>query len=215
MEIQYLGHASFKLKGKTASVVTDPFDPTLTGFKFPKGTICDMVTVSHDHSDHNFIKAIEGQPLVFSGPGEYESKGVQIIGIATWHDTSGGNERGKNTAYRIDIDNISVVHLGDLGHKLTEEQEEFLGDIDILLIPVGGFYTIDAKTASEVVTQLEPAIVIPMHYKTPQHTVKTFGSLTGVETFLKEMGKEGAVPLPKLKITQDTLPQETQVVVLE
>lgn len=210
-----MGHASFKLKGKTATIVTDPYDAELVGFKYPKGTVADIVTISHSHTDHNNVKAIEGSPLVISGPGEYEAKGVDIQGVATWHDTSGGKDRGKNTVYRIDIDGISVVHLGDLGHKLTEEQEELLGDVDVLLIPVGGFYTIDAKTALEVVTQLEPTLVIPMHYRTAKHDQKTFSVISGVDQFLREMGKEGITPIAKIKVTKDSLPQETQVVILE
>ena len=218
MEIFPLGHASFKLKGKAAVVVTDPYDPDMVGLKFPKHTLADVVTVSHAHPDHNFINAVdqgETEMVVISGPGEYEVKGVDILGIAAFHDPNGGKDRGKNTLYRIDIDGISVVHLGDLGHKLTEEQEAAVGSVDVLFIPVGGFYTIDAKMAVEVVTALEPAIVVPMHYQRAELDPQVFQGLASVSLFLKEMGKEGLMPQPKLKVTKDTIPEETQVVVLE
>lgn len=218
MEIIPLGLSSFKLKGKIATVITDPFDPEMTGLKFPKDAICDIVTISHGHPDHNashLVKGTTGEPLFFTGSGEYEAKGVEVTGVASFHDDKEGKERGKNILFRIDIDGVRLLHCGDLGHKLNETEEEQLGDIDVLFIPVGGVYTIDARIASEVVTQLEPSIVIPMHYGRPELNEKLFGQLSPVSVFLKEMGKEGVTPLPKLKVTKESLPPETQVVVLE
>lgn len=215
MEISYLGHAAFKLKGKSAAVITDPFDEGMVGLKFPKHSAADIVTVSHPHPDHNATSVIENNPIVFAGPGEYESKGVDVLGISTFHDEKNGETRGKNTVFKIYIDGISIVHLGDLGHKLTEEQGELLDEIDVLLIPVGGFYTVDAKVAAEIATDLEPSIVIPMHYQRPGLNKDVFEKLSPVSSFLKEMGKDGIVPQPKLKVTKDSLPGETQVVVLE
>lgn len=214
MEITHLGHSSFKLRGKAVTVVTDPFDPDMVGLKFPK-IEADIITVSHDHHDHNFIRIVSGNPIIIDGPGEYEVKGADIIGINSYHDEKEGSERGRNVVYLMKIDGISVVHLGDLGHKLDDRQRESLNGVDILLIPVGAIYTIDAATATQVISQLEPSIIIPMHYHTSSLNQQIFGKLTGVDVFLKEMGKEGITPQPKLNITKDKLPSETTVVVLE
>lgn len=212
MEITYLGHSSFKIKGKTATVVTDPYDAKCG--KFPKDISADIVSVSHDHTDHNQIKLVEGSPFIVSGPGEYEVKGVSIVGVASWHDDSGGSQRGPNTIYVVEVDGLKVCHLGDLGHKLEEKQLEEIGSIDIAMIPVGGIYTLDVKTAAEVAKAIDPWVIIPMHYQQPGLDDATFGKLAGVEAFLREMGKQVA-PIPKLVISRDKLPEETQVVVLE
>lgn len=219
MDIIPLGLSSFKLKGKTASVVCDPYDSAMVGLKFPKHTSADIVTVSHGHPDHNCISIVEAangsKPIVFEGPGEYEARGVEITGVETFHDAKNGAERGKNTIFRVDIDGISVVHCGDLGHRLTDEQIEHIENTDILLIPVAGTYTIDAEAAAEVINQLEPMIVIPMHYKRAGMNEKIFGQLSTCEVFLKEIGQEKVEPVSKLSVTKDKLPQEMQVVVLE
>jgi len=214
MEIYHLGHASFKIRGRQATLVTDPFSPEMTGLKFPK-VEADIVTVSHQHEDHNAISNLKSQisngPLIISGPGEYESRGVKILGISTFHDSSQGSERGKNTVYQIKMDGLTLVHLGDLGEKLTTEQVETLNGVDILMVPVGGVYTIDSKGAVQVVGQLEPRIVIPMHYHVPGLKFE----LEPLDKFLKEMGKEETTPQPKLVISKDKLPEEMEVVVLE
>lgn len=212
MDIYYLGHSSFKLRGKNATVITDPFDPKFVGLKFPK-ILADIVTISHQHSDHNFLSGIEGEPLIISGAGEYEGKGVKIAGIETYHDGSQGSERGKNILYRIEIDGVAIVHAGDIGHKLTESQLDNLGDVGILMIPVGGYFTVDAATAAEIVSQMTPKIVIPMHYKREGLT-KEFDDVTPVDNFLKEMGKGEIVPVSKLSISSEKLPAETTVVIL-
>lgn len=218
MDISPLGHAAFKLKGKHTVIVTDPYDSEMVGLNFPKHTAADIILVSHAHPDHNFISIVEGvngMPLIFSGPGEYEAKGVDITGIPTFHDSNNGSERGTNTVYKIVVDGITLVHCGDLGHKLTDEQTDLIDEVDVLFVPVGGVYTIDAKIAAEVVTQLEAKIVVPMHYLRPQMKVEAFITLSPVEKFLKEMGKEHLVALSKLKVTKETIPAETEVVVLE
>lgn len=210
MEITFLGHASFKIKGKNATVVTDPFDDSI-GIKFPK-TVADIVTITHDHFDHNASGKIEDTPFIIKGPGEYEVKGVEVTGVASFHDNKKGEERGKNTIYNIKIDKINIAHLGDLGQEsLTSEQIEEIGNVDILLIPVGGFFTIDGGEAAKIASQLEPKIVIPMHFK---NTDTKIAELEGPEKFLKEMGKENVESLPKLSITVDKLPEEAQVVLL-
>lgn len=215
MDIFPLGHASFRLRGKQATVVTDPYDSNLVGLKFPKNVEADIITVSHAHPDHNFIGNIGGTPHIISGPGEYEIKGVSVIGIPTYHDAEDGKIRGKNTVYRIEIDGLKIAHLGDLGHVLTSVQVDLLDGIDILLVPVGGFYTIDAAKAMQVISDIEPRIVIPMHYRTVGHNEKEFGEVQGIETFLQMMNKTGIVPVPKLVVSKDKLPTEMQIVILE
>lgn len=207
MEIYWYGQSCFKLKGKNATIVIDPYDPDFTGLKFPKDLSSNAVLVSHQHKDHNFTSA----SMVFDRPGEYEVSGVVITGISSFHDNSEGRERGSNTIFHLLFDNLNIVHLGDLGQsKLSEEQVALIGETDILLIPVGGVYTVDAKTASDIVSQLEPKIIIPMHYKIDGLKFE----LDGVENFLKEMGTEGAVAQPKLYVSRDKLPEEPQVILL-
>lgn len=210
MDIYWYGQSMFKIKGKAATVILDPFDPEHTGLKLPKEMVADVVLSSHSHGDHNNVGAVEGTPLVVTGPGEYEKLGVTINGIATFHDASTGSERGRNTVYNLLIDGVNLVHLGDLGHPLTEDQVSQIGDTDILLIPVGSVYTIDAEIAAKVVAQLEPRVVIPMHFKIPGLKFE----LDELDLFLKEMGSEGVEPVAKLSITKDKLPEEINVVVL-
>lgn len=210
MDITYLGHASFKIKGKTATLVTDPFDQKV-GLKFPK-VEADIVSVSHSHFDHSATDLVQGEPFVVNGPGEYEVKGVEVVGVSSFHDDKRGAERGQNTIYNFKIDKLNIAHLGDLGQdSLSTEQVEEIGNVDILLLPVGGFYTIDAQTASKIAASLEPKIIIPMHYLDPDSSIK---ELAGVEKFLKEMGKENLEPVTKYTITADKLPEETQIVLM-
>jgi L-ascorbate metabolism protein UlaG (beta-lactamase superfamily) len=211
MEIQFLGQASFRLKGRTTSVVTDPFDPEFVGLKLPK-LEADIVTISHDHGDHNNSDSVEGAPFIITGPGEYEIKGTSVVGVKSWHDDKGGADRGANTLYNITIDGINVAHLGDLGQKeLTQNQVEQLGTVDILLLPVGSVYTIDASVAAKITAQLEPKVIIPMHYLLDGLKLQ----LDPVDKFLAEMGQEQTVREPKLTITADRLPEEPKVIVLE
>ena len=209
MDITFLGHASFKLKGKTTSLVTDPYDPSI-GLKYPK-VEADIVTISHDHPDHNAASQVGGTPFIVSGPGEYEIKSVKIIGVGSFHDDKKGTLRGKNTIYNIKIDELMVCHLGDLGQTvLTDDQLEQIGQVDILLIPVGGFYTIDAGGAAKITASLEPKVVIPMHYAEELVNSK----LEPANKFLKEMGVERSEPLSKLSINREKLPEELAVSLL-
>lgn len=214
MEIKYLGHASFLIKGKTTSVVADPFDPKMTGLKFPKVS-ADIVTVSHDHPDHNQSKLVEGSPFVIASPGEYEKQGVRIFGAGVFHDKKQGAERGRNTLFKIEIDGVSVLHCGDLGHVLSEELLEELGKIDILLIPTGGVYTIDARDACAIVRKIEPAIVIPMHYQNPLLNQKVFGALAPPTDFIQAMGVAMPEGLKKLTVKAEELGDGMKVVILE
>jgi L-ascorbate metabolism protein UlaG (beta-lactamase superfamily) len=169
-----------------------------------------IITVSHQHPGHNYVQGVTGEPKVLTGPGEYEIAGVLVIGIATFHDEDNGKQRGKNTAFLMQMDGLQVCHLGDLGHVLTTEQAEELENVDVLLLPVGGVSTINAVTAAKVVRQLEPRIVIPMHYKSPFFV----GELDPVDKFLKEIGVREAAFQPKLNVTRNNLPLTTQVMLL-
>ena len=209
MDINWLGHSCFRIKGKQAVIITDPYPPD-SGYS-PGKLTADIVTVSHQHPSHSYVQGVSGEPKLVIRPGEYEISGVLIIGIPTFHDAEGGGKRGKNTVYLMEVDGITVCHLGDLGHVLTAEQIEEIDDVDMLLLPVGGVSTIDAPMAAEVIRQLEPKVVVPMHYKTPALT-RELGS---VEKFLKEMGVEGVNSQPKLSLTPSSLPFSTQVFLLD
>ena len=209
MEITWTGHSCFKLRGKQATLITDPYSPDL-GYALAKQT-ADIVTVSHQHPGHSFAQGINGNPKVLTGPGEYEISNTLIIGVSTFHDNERGVKKGKNTVYTIEMDELSICHLGDLGHVLTDEQVEELGNVDVLLLPVGGVSTINAPVATEIVRQLESKIVIPMHYKTPAINRE----LEPVDRFLKEIGVHDINPQAKLSITKSNLPLSMQVVLLE
>lgn len=213
MEIKFLGHACFRLKGKKAIVVTDPYDEQ-TGLKMRRVS-ADIVTVSHDHHDHNNVEAVSKtsrrEPFIINAPGEYEVAGVFVMGLSTFHDQKKGAERGKNVVYVITLDQIRLVHLGDLGHLLTDKQLEEINGADVLFVPVGGIYTLGPKKAAQVVAQIEPKIIIPMHYQVKGLKIK---QLKGVEAFLKEMEVE-ARPVAKLNLTKDQLPEEKKVVVFK
>jgi len=208
MDITWLGHSCFKIKGKKATVITDPFSPDL-GYDLGKQS-ANVVTVSHQHPGHSYVEGIDNGYKTVRAPGEYEISGVLIVGIAAYHDAQKGEKRGKNTVYVMDIDEVSVCHLGDLGHSFTPAQIEQIDNVDILLLPVGGVSTIDATIAAEVVRQIEPQIVIPMHYKTDAISRE----LAPVDRFLKEMGLKEVEPQDKLTVTKANLPLTTQVVVL-
>lgn len=209
MDITWLGHSCFRLKGRRASIITDPCPPNL-GYSLGKPT-ASIVTVSHQHPGHSFVSGIEGKPKVISGPGEYEIGGVLILGIVSFHDNEGGARKGKNTIYFMEIDEVSVCHLGDLGQVLTVSQVAELDNADVLLLPVGGLSTINAAMAAEVVRQLEPKVVIPMHYKTPVLNRE----LEPVDRFLKEIGAAAVAPQPKLTVSRSNLAEGTRVVVLD
>src|SRR5579859_8137184 len=164
MDITYLGHACFKLKGKDTTVITDPYDSAMLGIKFEKAD-ADIVTISHHHPDHDNISNVTNIKKIVDGPGEYEVAGVSIIGIQTFHDDNKGADRGKNTIYVIEMDGFRLLHLGDLGHKLDEGQLKEIGTIDILFVPVDPTYNLNPKLAVEVVRQIGPSITIPMHFK--------------------------------------------------
>ncbi len=209
MEISWLGHSCFRIKGSQVTIITDPYPPDL-GYSLGKPA-ADIVTVSHQHPAHSYLQGVSGGPRPIAGPGEYEISDVLIIGLATFHDGERGKKRGKNTVYLIEIDEVSLCHLGDLGHVLTTEEVAKIDNVDVLFVPVGGVSTIDAQMAAEVVRQLEPKVVIPMHYKTD--ALKR--ELEPVDGFLKEMGVKEVASRPKLSLTKSNLPLSMQVVLLD
>lgn len=216
MEISYFGLSAFKLRGSTATVVTDPYSPEV-GWKLPK-LAAEIVTVSHQHFDHNQVDRVEGtklrsRPLIISAPGEYEAAGVAIYGYASWHDNNQGKERGKNVIYLLVIDGMRIVHLGDLGHDLSPRLVEELNGVDVLLVPVGGKYTIDVRQAVKIIEAIQPALVIPMHYKLPG-LGETFLDLAEVDKFLEAVGGGEARRMDKLVMSRDQLPEQTEYVIL-
>lgn len=213
MDISYLGHSSFKIRTKSATIITDPFDSKMVGLKFPSNE-ADIVTISHAHADHNFVEKISGIKKIFNGPGEYEISGVSIMGFPSFHDAKEGSERGKNTIYVFEADNLRFCHLGDLGHQLSDDLTEEIGDTDVLMVPVGGFFTIGPKAAVEIISKIEPYFVLPMHYKISGMAAQ-FDKLEPIETFLKESGLT-AESLPKFSVKREDImeDQSTKVIVL-
>lgn len=205
MEITWLGHSNFRIRGKEGTIVTDPM-PRKSG-----KLSADIVTVSHPHPGHNQIDTVGGQPRVLTGPGEYEVKGISITGVQTYHDAERGKKRGRNTAYLFDLDDVVVCHLGDLGHIPTSAQVDQMRKVDVLLIPVGGTATIDSAQAVEVISLIEPRVVVPMHYR----VAEIDEDLDPVEKFLREMGVADATAQAKFTVGKSGLPEVTQVVVLE
>jgi L-ascorbate metabolism protein UlaG (beta-lactamase superfamily) len=208
MEITWYGRACFRLKGREASVIADPCPPS-TGFVAGKHDV-DLLTISHGHPDHSYTRSITAG-LTLTRPGEYEHHGVLVTGVRAFHDGQRGAERGENMIFAFEIDGVHVCHLGDLGHLLTEEQLSDLGPIDVLLVPAGGNFTISPAEAAEVVAQVSPKIVIPMHFATDGASA----DLLGPERFVHEMGLGEPMRQPKAVLQPSSLPDETQVVLLE
>jgi L-ascorbate metabolism protein UlaG (beta-lactamase superfamily) len=209
--ITWYGQSCFKIQSGETILVTDPFDKSI-GLTPPRGQ-ANIVTISHQHYDHNNLEALaSSNPFVIDGPGEYEVKGVNITGFLTYHDQKEGKERGVNTTYLIEIEGIKICHLGDIGQdKLDNAQLELIDGVDILMIPVGGVYTVNGEEAADLINQIEPKIVIPMHYKIQGLAIK----LEGLEEFLNEMGVTKKESVDKLTIKKKDLPEEdTQVVVM-
>jgi L-ascorbate metabolism protein UlaG (beta-lactamase superfamily) len=207
MLISWFGHSCFQLvdsEGK--SVVIDPFAESV-GYGIPE-VEADVVLVTHEHYDHNNVKAVSGSPVVIRGPGKQSVAGIEIKGISTYHDEKGGKLRGSNTVYCFKLDDVGVCHMGDLGHMLSKDQMRELGSVDILLIPVGGFVTIDSQDAGRLVENLKPSIVIPMHFKTEDLSFR----LDPVEKFIKGRDVEG--PLKILSVMPEDLSGEGERVVL-
>jgi len=209
MEIVWYGQSCFRLRGKGCAVVMDPFGPDL-GYRLPRLS-ANIVTVSHDHPDHNYIQAVRSPYYAISGPGEYEVAGTFVIGVSTDETPPAPDvEHGRNTAYLIEMEGLTICHLGHIAQPPTQAQIEQFDGIDILLIPVGGRTTLTAARAAEVVNLLEPSLVIPMHYKVPDLNT----SLASVTRFLSEMAVERPEAIDTLTITKTQLPEETRLALL-
>lgn len=217
-KLTFSGQSCFQISASnsrdhSAEIVIDPFDEE-TGLKVPNFS-ADILLVTHQHHDHNNIKAVKGSPFLVSGPGEYEVKGVFIQGIPSFHDDKEGKEKGPNTIYIIEAEEMRFCHLGDLGQRqLTDEQLEKIDSVDVLMIPVGGEYTIDSSVAQKIIGQIEPKMVIPMHYALPKLKIK----LDDVSKFLKTMGKNSGAPSgspqDKLTVKASTLPKDGMEIVV-
>lgn len=208
-EIKWFGHGCFRVRGREATVVLDPVGKS-TGYLLPKQK-ADIVTVSHPHPGHNALGQVQEGYFLIDGPGEYEVSDVFVTGIRTYHDSKGGQLHGHNTVYLLELEDLRICHLGDLGHALTEEQVERLDEVDVLLVPVGGGNALDAQAANEVIGQIEPRIVIPMHYRTPAGD----RGLNDLEHFCKALGVENPTPQEKATIRKSDLPETVKVVILE
>ena len=208
-EFRWFGHNCFRIRAREATILTDPVGRN-TGYVLPKQT-ADVVTLSHEHPGHANLDAVKPQFTTLRGPGEYEIHDVFVTGIRTYHDAAKGAERGYNTVYLIELEGMVVCHLGDLGHALTEEQAEAMANVDVLLVPAGGGTVLDPAQAAEVVGQIEPKLVIPMQYATPQGD-KGLGSL---EPFCKELGVEVPAGEEKLVLRQSDLGETMRLVALK
>lgn len=212
MKVKWLGHASFLITSEDGTkVITDPY---ATGMGISYGEIkeaADVVTVSHDHADHNNAEAVGGSPQVVKGAGTHEAKGLQFEGVASYHDDAEGSQRGPNTIFCFTVDGVRLCHLGDLGHPLSEEEVAAIGDVDVLLIPVGGFFTIDAAVATAVSESLKPRVLIPMHFSTD----KCAYPISGIDEFLKGKERVRKVDAPEAEFRKNDLPSPTDIVVLK
>lgn len=208
MKIRWLGHAAFLLESGGTTIITDPFKKHV-GYPVFTGSV-DIVTVSHDHNDHNAVGLLKGYSTVLHEAGDYEVSGISIKGFESFHDKQQGRQRGKNIIFLISAEGMNLVHLGDLGHELEPEQVEAIGRVDLLLLPVGGYYTIDAEDAFKVAGLLNPGIIIPMHYQTQHCNIK---ELAPVEGFIAKFDQ--VVKLPFLELKADELSDKSGVILLE
>ena len=211
MLITYHGHSEFYLEGASGfALLTDPYDDHVG---YPMGEYrCDAVTVTHGHGDHNFTQKALGAPAIIDSAGEwYPAPEVKVTAIPSVHDDAGGTKRGKNLIMKIEMEGLAIAHLGDQGVALTPEQLKALGKIDILMLPIGGFFTIDAQTAYEIVKAVKPRVTIPMHYKT---SVNAGWPIADEKEFLRLMGQPSLAPLPLLRVTKGDLSEQPGLVML-
>lgn len=220
MKLTYLAHACFLVTASDGTkIVLDPYESGGFGGGIgyaPVGETADIVLVSHDHADHGHVKGVKGAlagqaPQVIRGVGVKSAKGIEFKGVATYHDAGRGAERGGNTAWCFAVDGVRLCHLGDLGHPLDQKQIQEIGEVDVLMLPVGGYFTIDASTAAAVAASLKPKVIVPMHYKTP----KVNFPISPVDTFLAGKERVRRVGGSEIEFTSDTLPKQTEIIVLE
>jgi L-ascorbate metabolism protein UlaG (beta-lactamase superfamily) len=214
MKVRWLGHACFLLTSDSGlRIITDPYTTGVFGLEYaPLAETADIVTVSHDHADHNNVAAVKGNPQVVRGVGSHEAKGVRFKGVATAHDESSGKERGQNTVFCFALDGINVCHLGDLGHDLSDQTVADIGDVDVLLIPVGGNFTIDAPAANGVCKKLAPKVIIPMHFKNAR--CPSF-PVAGVEDFTRGRQQVKTIAGSEIELKKEQLPTGAETIVLK
>ena len=214
MKLKWLGHAAFLITSEEGvKIVTDPFEPGIFGVNYGKmEEPADIVVVSHEHSDHNYVKGVPGSPRVIRGTGAHQVKGVEFMGIASYHDDSGGSQRGPNNIFCFTVDGIKLCHLGDLGHQLSDKQLAAIGEVDVLLTPMAGNFTLDAAGASRVIDQVKPRVVIPMHYQTDR--CPTF-PVSDVEPFLAGKTNVKRMDTSEVEFKRGQLPAATEIVVLK
>jgi L-ascorbate metabolism protein UlaG (beta-lactamase superfamily) len=212
MKVKWLGHSSFLITSeKGTKIITDPY---ATNEKLRYGEIkesADIVTVSHDHFDHGNVSAIGGKPQIYRGPAPAEIKGVKFHSVQVFHDTNQGKDRGKNVIVCMEVDGVKLCHLGDLGHQLSDSEAAQIGSVDVLFSPVGGFYTITADVATEVVNKIKPKAVIPMHFKNERNDFP----IAGVEDFVKGKKNVSKKDSSEIEFKADKLPAQTQIIVLK
>ncbi len=212
MKIKWLGHASFLITSdKGTKIITDPYT-TGGALKYAEiNESADVVTVSHEHFDHNNVASVGGKPQVYKGPAPLEVKGVKFTGVSTFHDENKGSQRGANMIICMEADGLRVCHLGDLGHPLTAQELAQIGKVDIVLAPVGGFYTINAAVATEVTGKLQPKVIIPMHFKNERCDFP----VAGVDDFLKDKSNVRKLTTSEAEFKAGKLPASTQITVLK
>jgi len=208
MEIKWFGHSCFRVKGKNTALIFDPYTPGSTGYVMGNLS-ADAVAISHDEPTANYDFVIEGSRKTINGPGEYEIGDAIIMGIATARDSANGATKGKNTVYCAEIDEISICHLGDLGHDFTSDQLDNVGQVDVLMLPIGG--SLGVKSAVVMVHKLQPMVVLPMHYGSSQNGYR----YTPVKDFLREFGAEDIPSQPKLNLSKNSMPLSMQIILLE
>jgi L-ascorbate metabolism protein UlaG (beta-lactamase superfamily) len=215
MKIKWYGHAAFMITSEQGvKIITDPYESGGLGGQISYGPIkdqADIVSISHDHADHNYIKSLPGSPEMAKSSGSQTMKGIPIKGIPTYHDSSRGSERGANTIFTFFVDGIRICHLGDLGHILSNKDLAEIGPVDILLIPVGGYFTIDPKEATKVAEQIKPRVLIPMHFKTNKCGLP----IVPAEAFLKGKSNQKRPKVSEMSFEKKTLPQQMEIIVLE
>jgi len=211
MKVKWLGHASFLITSDNGtSIITDPY---VAGSGLKYGEIkesADIVTVSHDHFDHNNVAAVGGSPQVVKDAAATEIKGIGFRGVPTYHDDNQGKDRGRNVIFIMDIDGMKICHAGDLGHSLSSQQVAEIGKVDVLLVPVGGFFTIDARVATEVCNALSPSVIIPMHFKNDRCDFP----IAGVEDFIAGKAAVLQPEATEAEFRAGELPEDTEIVVL-
>jgi len=212
MKIKYLGHSSFMITSDAGiRIITDPYTPNERLHYGEIKESADIVTVSHGHFDHNNVATVRGNPEVVKGTVDTNINGIAIKGIPSYHDEASGTKRGKNTIFCFEVDGIRVCHLGDLGHLLSDKQIAEIGTIDILIVPVGGYYTIDARAASQVCNQLKSKVIIPMHWNNKW----SFSEIASVDEFLQGKRDVSRLDASEVEFKQGELPATTQIIVLK